>query len=151
MEVVGCELSSSEDDCDTSTSNSSLATPQAKKCNSSNPKQNSQKKDITVEDEKEYGISTAVKGVLSMLQANNMASTEVGNNSNTELPLEQRPLSELYELMLQHENHLQFLKENDMYDDADKVGIVGQVQPIFKVIANCKRPMCKELNMDVSL
>ena len=63
---------------------------------------------MKTEDDKGNDISSAVKGVLSMLQENTTSSAE--STTNIECALEERPIKELYELMEQHKAHLNFFR-----------------------------------------
>ena len=52
---------------------------------------------------------------------------------------EDLPRSDLFELIHQNKLHLQFLKENDMYTDEEKLEIVNEVKRLFSIINDRSR------------
>ena len=99
---------------------------------SSNRKRKYKKKQSPLKDDDESScISSAVKGVLSILDSKTASTT----TPHGEHELEERPLKELYELMEQHKGHLKFLQENDMCNANDKIEIINHVKDIYSVIS----------------
>ena len=51
-----------------------------------------------------------------------------------ELLLENRPLTELFELIERHQKYIKLLKDNDRLTDEKKISIITEIEYIFKMV-----------------
>ena len=78
-----------------------------------------------------------ISNVMEYLKKSNSENEE--NRKKTprdvdELLLENRPLTELFTLIEQHQKHLKLLKDNDMLTDNKKISIITEIEDIFEMV-----------------
>ena len=78
-----------------------------------------------------------MKNVIELCKTNKdeSASNKQKNPTNSEeLLLENRPMTELFVLIEQHQKHLKLLKDNDMLSEEKKVSIISEIEDIFEIV-----------------
>ena len=85
----------------------------------------------------EDGVDTMISNVLDYLKKSNSENKENKKRpprDSEELLLENRPLTELFALIEQHQKHLKLLKENDMLSNDKKISIITEIEDIFEMV-----------------
>jgi len=83
------------------------------------------------------GVDTMISNLMDYLKKSNSENEENRKQPTRdvdELLLENCPLTELFALIEQHQNHLKLLKDNDMLTDDKKIGIITEIEDIFEMV-----------------
>ena len=83
------------------------------------------------------GVDTMISNVMDYLKKSNSENEENKKRPARdvdELLLENRPLTELFALIEQHQKHLKLLKDNDMLSDDKKLSIITEIEDIFEMV-----------------
>ena len=82
------------------------------------------------------GVDTMISNIMDYLRKSKDESENQKRPTRDveELLLENRPLTEFFELIEHHQKHIKLLKDNDMLTDEKKISIITEIEDIFKMV-----------------